>query len=70
MGVEVRPETLVGGLAAEVACEGVVEAPVGVWATLASPEVGDGCLVEVLQDEVVGAGLGGDEEGFGRPSGP
>ena len=37
-------------------------APVGVWAALASPEVGDGLLVEVLQDEVVGVGLGGGEE--------
>ena len=61
MGVEVRPETLVGGLAAEVAGEGVAVTPVGVWAALASPEVGDGLLVEVLQDDVVGGGLGGGE---------
>ena len=61
MGVEVRPEAFVGGLAAEVASEGVAEAPVGVWAALASPEVGDGGLIEVLQDEVVGGGLRGGE---------
>ena len=61
MGVKVRPEAFVGGLVAEVACEGVAEAPVGVWAALASPEVGDGCLIEVLQDEVVGGDLRGGE---------
>ena len=62
MGVEVLPEAFVGGLVAEAAGERVVEAPVGVWASLASPEVGDGRLVEVLQGEIVGTGLGGDAE--------
>ena len=41
----------------------MVVASVGVRAALASPEVGDGLLVEVLQGGVVGVGLGDDEEG-------
>ena len=61
MCVEVPPEAVVGGLVAEAAGERVVEAPFGVRAALASPEVGDGLLVEVLQGGVVGVGLGGDE---------